>query len=41
MRFAVWQEQDAIRRRKIGFGAIPRSFHDAKKWISPHRSREH
>jgi hypothetical protein len=32
MRFAVWREQDALRRRKNGFGVIPRSFGGEKEF---------
>jgi hypothetical protein len=30
MRIVVWQEQDAMRQRKIDFGVIPGSFRDKK-----------
>jgi hypothetical protein len=41
MRVAKWREQDGLRRRKIRFEVIPRSFRDEKESIPPHCSREH
>jgi hypothetical protein len=41
MQFAVWREQDAMRRCGNGFGVIPRSFRDEKESFRPHCSREH
>jgi len=41
LRGAVWREQDFMRRRKIGFEVIPRSFHGEKDPISSYCSRKH
>jgi hypothetical protein len=41
MKFAMWREQDEMRRCAIRSEVIPRKFRDEKEALLPHCSREH
>jgi hypothetical protein len=40
LKFAMWREEDFMRRCGIDFWVIPRSFFDEKEPVLPHCRRE-